>query len=246
MIAASATLMAVLYQPGRDPSRVYYGTDTRAQSLLIGAVLGIVLFMHGPLRTRAARIAIRVAAVVGSRLHALVVLAHVGAHRRALPGRLPVRRAGRVGGHRVGRAARPRRARTVPLAGPAALGGSHLVRPLPLALARVPDPHADAHGTRRVLAARGAGGRERRPWPHCRSTRWSGRSAPERSGCRSPRSCAIAVVTALVVAVFATTMGGNDSVAADTERALRANAPPPKSAPRHDHTPLPTPRPAPP
>ena len=29
--------MAVLYEPGRDPSRVYYGTDTRAQSLLIGA-----------------------------------------------------------------------------------------------------------------------------------------------------------------------------------------------------------------
>ena len=49
MIAASATLMAVLYQPGHDPSRVYYGTDTRAQSLLIGAVVGILLFMHGPI-----------------------------------------------------------------------------------------------------------------------------------------------------------------------------------------------------
>ncbi len=46
-----------------------------------------------------------------------------------------------------------------------------------------------------------------------------------------PQIVAIAVVSALVVAVFATTMGGNDSVAADTERALRANAPVPKSAP---------------
>ncbi len=37
--AASASLMAVLYQPGLDPSRVYYGTDTRAAGLLIGAAL---------------------------------------------------------------------------------------------------------------------------------------------------------------------------------------------------------------
>ncbi len=39
---ASAVLMAVLYQPGTDPSRVYYGTDTRAFGLLIGAVLAMV------------------------------------------------------------------------------------------------------------------------------------------------------------------------------------------------------------
>lgn len=37
--AASAVLMAVLYNPEGDPSRVYYGTDTRAFSLLIGAWL---------------------------------------------------------------------------------------------------------------------------------------------------------------------------------------------------------------
>ena len=41
MIAASATLMAVLYQPGRDPSRVYYGTDTRAYELLGGALVAL-------------------------------------------------------------------------------------------------------------------------------------------------------------------------------------------------------------
>ncbi|WP_135547789.1 acyltransferase family protein [Paenibacillus cymbidii] len=40
--AASACLMALLYEPGLDPSRVYYGTDTRAFSLLIGAALAFV------------------------------------------------------------------------------------------------------------------------------------------------------------------------------------------------------------
>jgi peptidoglycan/LPS O-acetylase OafA/YrhL len=40
---ASALLMAALYQPGSDPSRVYYGTDTRAQALLLGGALAIAL-----------------------------------------------------------------------------------------------------------------------------------------------------------------------------------------------------------
>lgn len=39
---ASAALMAWLYHPGTDPSRVYYGTDTRAFSLLLGAALALV------------------------------------------------------------------------------------------------------------------------------------------------------------------------------------------------------------
>ncbi|HET9728179.1 MAG TPA: acyltransferase family protein, partial [Acidimicrobiia bacterium] len=43
LAAGSAVLMAVLYHPDSDPSRVYYGTDTRAQSLLVGAVLALVL-----------------------------------------------------------------------------------------------------------------------------------------------------------------------------------------------------------
>ena len=66
MIAGSAVLMAVLYHPGQDPSRVYYGTDTRSQSLLIGAVVGILLFVHGPIRTQRARVAVRLAALVGA------------------------------------------------------------------------------------------------------------------------------------------------------------------------------------
>lgn len=38
----SAILMAILYIPGGDPSRVYYGTDTRAFELLIGGWLAII------------------------------------------------------------------------------------------------------------------------------------------------------------------------------------------------------------
>ncbi len=39
----SAAWMAYLFQPGDDPSRVYYGTGTRAQSLLVGAALAAAL-----------------------------------------------------------------------------------------------------------------------------------------------------------------------------------------------------------
>ena len=37
----SALLMAVLYTPGADPSRVYYGTDTHATALLIGSAIAL-------------------------------------------------------------------------------------------------------------------------------------------------------------------------------------------------------------
>ena len=39
---ASTVLMIALYSPGLDPSRVYYGTDTRALELLVGAALAMV------------------------------------------------------------------------------------------------------------------------------------------------------------------------------------------------------------
>jgi peptidoglycan/LPS O-acetylase OafA/YrhL len=66
MLVGSAVLMAVLYQPGHDPSRVYYGTDTRAQSLLMGAIAGILVFRHGPIRSRAAQVLLKVLAVAGA------------------------------------------------------------------------------------------------------------------------------------------------------------------------------------
>src|SRR5580693_873160 len=43
MAAASVALMAALYQPGPDPTRVYEGTDTRAAGLLIGAALALAV-----------------------------------------------------------------------------------------------------------------------------------------------------------------------------------------------------------
>ena len=40
--AAAALLMAILYRPDVDPSRLYYGTDTRATALLVGVALAFV------------------------------------------------------------------------------------------------------------------------------------------------------------------------------------------------------------
>nr|WP_208414600.1 acyltransferase family protein [Paenibacillus castaneae] len=42
LAALSAGAMSLLYEPGVDPSRIYYGTDTRAFALLIGAALAVV------------------------------------------------------------------------------------------------------------------------------------------------------------------------------------------------------------
>src|SRR6185503_13474300 len=38
----SSIEMAILYHPTLDPSRIYYGTDTRAAGLLFGAALAMV------------------------------------------------------------------------------------------------------------------------------------------------------------------------------------------------------------
>ncbi len=42
LFAASAVEMAVLYKPNSDPSRIYYGTDTRAYSLFLGMVVALL------------------------------------------------------------------------------------------------------------------------------------------------------------------------------------------------------------
>ena len=41
-IVGSTVLMAVLYHPATDPSRVYYGTDTRVGTILVGAALACI------------------------------------------------------------------------------------------------------------------------------------------------------------------------------------------------------------
>ncbi len=64
---ASLVRMITLYDPGRDPSRIYYGTDSRAFVLLIGAALGAltagVPVLPGR-RVRALAVAAGVAAAV--------------------------------------------------------------------------------------------------------------------------------------------------------------------------------------
>jgi peptidoglycan/LPS O-acetylase OafA/YrhL len=61
LLAASALLMGLLFKPDSDPSRVYYGTDTRAQSLLVGAVLAMLLLRFGAIQGRMARPALQTA-----------------------------------------------------------------------------------------------------------------------------------------------------------------------------------------
>ncbi len=64
---ASFALMFVLYHPGGDPSRVYYGTDTRAVELLIGALLAVVFSGGGAgrlSRSKSVRVAVAVLGVL--------------------------------------------------------------------------------------------------------------------------------------------------------------------------------------
>jgi peptidoglycan/LPS O-acetylase OafA/YrhL len=64
--AASAATMAAVYAPGSDPSFVYYGTDTHASGLLIGAALALTwpLARVAAASARAAR-ALDVAGLIG-------------------------------------------------------------------------------------------------------------------------------------------------------------------------------------
>jgi peptidoglycan/LPS O-acetylase OafA/YrhL len=63
--AASAIAMAVLTPAGASTARAYYGTDTRAQSLLVGAALAALLALFGPVKTVVARRVIGSIAVAG-------------------------------------------------------------------------------------------------------------------------------------------------------------------------------------
>jgi len=63
-IVTSTVLMSRWYQSG-DPSRSYYGTDTRAGQLLLGALLGLALIAWSP-RNRAARAGVQAAGLIGA------------------------------------------------------------------------------------------------------------------------------------------------------------------------------------
>ena len=63
LAATAALLTAWLYKPGAEQIRAAYGTDTRAQSLLIGSALAILLAQHGPVRHALGGRALQVVAV---------------------------------------------------------------------------------------------------------------------------------------------------------------------------------------
>jgi len=65
LAGVSSVVMIVLYNPA-DTNRVYFGTDTRAAAILFGAALAAFLAIHGPARTRAARIAVECTGLVGA------------------------------------------------------------------------------------------------------------------------------------------------------------------------------------
>ena len=64
LAALSAGEMYLLTQGSGDPSRAYYGTDTRAHTLLVGAILAVVLNTW-PVRRRRSGSAIQVLGVAG-------------------------------------------------------------------------------------------------------------------------------------------------------------------------------------
>lgn len=73
LVAVSLALGWILWSPGHDPSRVYYGTDTRAAEVLVGAVLATVIAgRRRRSRVRGRRIAKHIAGVAA--LLALVTL----------------------------------------------------------------------------------------------------------------------------------------------------------------------------
>jgi peptidoglycan/LPS O-acetylase OafA/YrhL len=74
--AVSALVMAIQYTPGGDPSPVYYGTDTHASALLIGAALALAW----PLRRLAAIPAAHTRRLDISGIAGLVVLAWAAGH----------------------------------------------------------------------------------------------------------------------------------------------------------------------
>lgn len=77
-VIASTTLMALLYQPAVDPSRLYYGTDTRAAELLAGVALAFVWQPRQSVRwgNRAGKVVSR---LVGTGRRAAILLDVVGA-----------------------------------------------------------------------------------------------------------------------------------------------------------------------
>ena len=153
---ASATEMALLYSPRANTTRLYFGTDTHAQSILVGAALACVLTiiemrrggdgMAPAARSRPARrilVLLGVAGVVGT--FTLTYLQSDGTSSFVYRGGVP--RVGPVGrGHHHRGGLRPRRTdRPRPVAASPGVDGHHLLRGLPLALPGLRLPGRGAH-----------------------------------------------------------------------------------------------------
>jgi peptidoglycan/LPS O-acetylase OafA/YrhL len=80
MAAGSALWMALAYRPGTDPSRVYYGTDTRAHTILIGVAFALLLRAETggagarPTATRRRRAGLSALLAVAALLAAMVLI----------------------------------------------------------------------------------------------------------------------------------------------------------------------------
>ena len=184
---ASAVLMASLYVQGGDPSRVYYGTDTRAQAMLIGAALAVVVTLHGPLRSRAARSVLSVAAALGffvvvlpwfasnaTRVHD-VFYGHFGLLAYSCATAIVIWRLAQPSSGRARARAR---------AEPGHLGRRDLVRDVPLALAPLPRDHPRANRGDRRCRCCSCGWRR---WSRSRPSRTSTSGSPSAGACGSAR-----------------------------------------------------------
>jgi peptidoglycan/LPS O-acetylase OafA/YrhL/lysophospholipase L1-like esterase len=65
LAGVSSVLMIVLYDPA-NTNRAYLGTDTRAAAILFGAALAAWFAIHGPVRSRIARVAVETAGLGGA------------------------------------------------------------------------------------------------------------------------------------------------------------------------------------
>ncbi len=65
LAVASTIWMMVRFEPGADPSRVYFGTDTRASSVLMGAALAAWLAWRGVAAGARARLVVQALAAAG-------------------------------------------------------------------------------------------------------------------------------------------------------------------------------------
>ena len=142
---ASVIAMSVLFDPGRDPSRAYYGTDAARTRILIGVVLA-----RAPARPGVRSASVAISDALEGRGRGRSALPGVGVRHGRRTTRLPLPRrlalvaiATAAVIASVVTAARPTPG-PLPVAAAVGLRGPDLLRPLSLALAdRVgPDPRA--------------------------------------------------------------------------------------------------------